>query len=47
MDYESIIRGQKNILKEKAGNVVQLMRVGFARIEKKSKNSVEIWFGHK
>ena len=38
---------EKNILKEKTGSVVQLMRVGFARIEKKSKNSVEIWFGHK
>jgi glutamyl-tRNA synthetase len=37
---------EKNILKEKLGTVVQLVRVGFARIESK-KGHVELWFAHK
>ena len=38
---------EKNILKENIGSVVQLVRMGFARIDKKGENSVELWFGHK
>ncbi len=38
---------EKNILKEKIGNVVQLERFGFVRLEKISKNKVVAVFGHK
>ncbi|MBI4895008.1 MAG: glutamate--tRNA ligase [Candidatus Aenigmarchaeota archaeon] len=46
---DSIAKGyiEKNVLKEKVGNVVQLERFGFCRLEKISKNKVVAVFGHK
>jgi hypothetical protein len=38
--------GEKGILKEKSGSIVQFERVGFARIESKTKTSVTAIFGH-
>ncbi|MFH0836541.1 MAG: glutamate--tRNA ligase [Candidatus Aenigmatarchaeota archaeon] len=44
-----IIKGfaEKNVLKEKTDSIIQFERLGFCKIEKKSKNSISLVFAHK
>ena len=39
--------GEKNILDMKIGEVCQLERFGFCRLDSKAKNKVRFWFAHK
>jgi len=38
---------EQNILSEPVGSIVQMVRIGFARIDSKDKSSVVVYFSHK
>jgi len=38
---------EKNILAEPVGSVVQMVRIGFARIDSKTQSTVIVYFSHK
>lgn len=49
MPDASVVKGvvEKNILKEKTNDIVQLERFGFARIDKIDKNEITLYYSHK